>query len=65
MIILLALLLLAVSLPAFAFAEVDSKIHKLCIEAKDYAGYVRAIKGEIVPSEKLILAISVRLSLRI
>ena len=61
--ILLALLLLAVSLPAFA--EVDSKIHKLCIEAKDYAGYVRAIKGEIVPSEKLILAISVRLSLRI
>ena len=63
MIILLALLLLAVSLPAFA--EADSKIHKLCIEAKDYAGYVRAIKGEIVPSEKLILAISVRLSLRI
>ena len=61
--ILLALLLLAVSLPAFA--EVDSKIHKLCIEAKDYAGYVRAIKNEIVPSEKLILAISVRLSLRI
>ena len=61
--ILLALLLLDVSLPAFA--EVDSKIHKLCIEAKDYAGYVRAIKGKIVPSEKLILAISVRLSLRI
>jgi hypothetical protein len=41
--ILLALLLLDVSLPAFA--EVDSKIHKLCIEVKDYAGYVRAIKG--------------------
>ena len=38
------LLLLAVSLPAFA--EVDSKIHKLCIEAKDYAGCVRAMKGE-------------------
>ena len=37
--ILLAPLLLAVSLPAFA--EVDSKIHKLCIEAKDYAGCVR------------------------
>ena len=38
--ILLAPLLLAVSLPAFA--EVDSKIHKLCIEAKDYAGCVKA-----------------------
>ena len=48
--ILLAPLLLAVSLPAFA--EVDSKIHKLCIEAKDYAGCVRAMKGEIIPSEK-------------
>ena len=42
--LLLAPLLLAVSLPAFA--EVDSKIHKLCIEAKDYAGCVRAMKGE-------------------
>ena len=61
--ILLALLLLAVSLPAFA--ELDSKIHKLCIKATDYAGYVRAMKGEIVPSEKLILAISVRLNLHI
>ena len=61
--IIFVLLLLAGSLPAFS--EVDSKIHKLCIEAKNYAGYVRAMKGEIVPSEKLILAISVRLSLRI
>ena len=42
--ILLAPLLLAVSLPAFA--EVDSKIHKLCIEAKDYSGCVKAMKGE-------------------
>jgi len=42
--ILLAPLLLAVSLPAFA--EVDPKIHKLCIEAKDYSGCVRAMKGE-------------------
>ena len=37
--ILLAQLLFAVSLPALA--EVDSKIHKLCVEAKDYAGWVR------------------------
>jgi len=41
--ILLAPLLLAVSLPAFA--EVDPKIHKLCIEAKDYAGCVKAQGG--------------------
>ena len=27
-------------------AEVDPKIHKLCIEAKDYAGCVRAMKGD-------------------
>ena len=58
-------------IPLFLFyaipsqATVDPEIHKLCIEAKDYAGYIRAIKVEIVPSEKLILAISVRLSLRI
>ena len=42
--ILLAPLLLAVSLPAFA--EVDPKIHKLCIEAKDYLGCIKAMKGE-------------------
>ena len=29
-----------------AVAEVDPKIHKLCIEAKDYAGCVRAMKGD-------------------
>ena len=27
-------------------AEVDPSIHKLCIEAKDYAGCVRAMKGD-------------------
>ncbi len=42
--ILLTPVLLAVSLPAFA--EVDPKIHKLCIEAKDYSGCVRSMKGE-------------------
>lgn len=31
-------------------AEVDAKIHKLCIEAKDYAGCVRAMKGDTSPS---------------
>lgn len=42
--ILLAPLFLAVSLPAFA--EVDSKIHNLCIEAKDYSGCVKSMKGD-------------------
>ena len=42
--ILLAALFLAVSLPAFA--ETDPKIHKLCIEAKDYVGCVSSMKGE-------------------
>ena len=27
-------------------SEVDPKIHKLCIEAKDYAGCVRAMRGD-------------------
>ena len=48
--ILLAPILLAVSLPALA--QVEPKIHKLCIEAKDYAGCVKAMKGEVVPSEE-------------
>ncbi len=29
--------------------EVDPKIHNLCIEAKDYAGCVRAMKGDTSP----------------
>ena len=33
-------------------AEVDPKIHKLCIEAKDYAGCVRAMKGDTSPAAK-------------
>ena len=35
-------------------AEVDPKIHKLCIEAKDYAGCVRAMKGEDAPVMRVI-----------
>ncbi len=42
--ILLVPILLAASLPAFA--EVDPKIHKLCVEAKDYSGCVKSMKGE-------------------
>lgn len=30
-------------------AEVEPKIHKLCVEAKDYAGCVRAMKGDTTP----------------
>ena len=49
---LLAPFLLAASLPAFA--EVDPKIHKLCIEAEDYVGCVRAMKGETMPTSRVI-----------
>ena len=49
---LLVPVLFTTALPALA--EVDSKIHKLCIEAKDYAGCVRAMKGETMPTSRQI-----------
>lgn len=33
---------------------VDQKVHKLCIEAKDYAGCVRAMNGDTTPSSRTI-----------
>lgn len=33
---------------------VDPKIHKLCVEAKDYAGCVRSMKGETTPTSRVI-----------
>ena len=36
----------AIKLPVAKATEVDTKIHQLCIEAKDYAGCVRAMKGD-------------------
>ena len=35
-----------ITINAGAAVEVDPKIHKLCIEAKDYSGCVRSMKGE-------------------
>ena len=35
-------------------AQVDPKIHKLCVEAKDYAGCVRAMTGSPEPSARQI-----------
>ena len=35
-----------------AVAEVDAKTHKLCLEAKDYLGCVKAMKGEEDEIEK-------------
>ena len=35
-----------ITINAGTAVEVDPKIHKLCIEAKDYAGCVRAMKGD-------------------
>jgi hypothetical protein len=49
---LVALPALLVSTPALA--EVDPKIHKLCVEAKDYAGCVRAMNGESMPTSRQI-----------
>ena len=37
-----------------AVAEVDPKIHKLCIEAKDYLGCVKAMKGETTTTSRVI-----------
>ena len=37
-----------------AVAEVDAKIHKLCIEAKDYLGCVKAMRGETMPTSRVI-----------
>ena len=51
------LLITAVSsvvLAAPVMAQVDPKIHKLCIEAKDYAGCVRAMNGETAPVTRVI-----------
>ena len=37
-----------------AIAEVDAKTHKLCLEAKDYVGCVRAMSGDLTPSQRVI-----------
>ena len=36
-------------------AEVDLKTHELCIEAKDYAGCVRAMKGDTSSSTSRVI----------
>jgi hypothetical protein len=46
----IALLLTAAMSPALS-QGVDPRIHKLCIEAKDYAGCVRAMRGDPTPAE--------------
>ena len=47
----LGLFLLSLLAPTAAFSQsVDPKIHKLCVEAKDYAGCVRAMKGDVAPA---------------
>ena len=50
---LLAALVLSAG-PVLAQAQVDPAIHKLCIEAKDYAGCVRAMKGESLPTSRVV-----------
>jgi hypothetical protein len=43
---LLSIVISSVVLAAPVMAQVDPKTHKLCIEAKDYAGCVRAMNGD-------------------
>jgi hypothetical protein len=43
-----------ISISSVNAVEVDPKIHKLCIEAKDYAGCVRAMKGDISTTTRQI-----------
>ena len=43
-----------ISISAVNAVEVEPKIHKLCTEAKDYAGCVRAMKGEDAPVMRVI-----------
>ena len=50
---LLSVLVLGAS-PAMAQGVVEPAIHKLCVEAKDYAGCVRAMKGEANPTSRVI-----------
>ena len=50
---LLAALVLSAG-PVLAQGQVDPAIHKLCIEAKDYAGCVRAMKGESLPASRVV-----------
>jgi hypothetical protein len=50
---LLAVFLLTAT-PVIAQGQVDPAIHKLCVEAKDYAGCVRAMKGESLPASRVI-----------
>ena len=52
-----AIATIGLALPTPLLAEVDQKIHKLCIEAKDYAGCVKAMttsSEEKTPSLRLI-----------
>lgn len=46
------LLIITISSVVFTapvMAQVEPKIHKLCIEAKDYSGCVRSMNGEVSP----------------
>jgi hypothetical protein len=45
---------IAVLLAVPVMAQVDPKIHKLCVEAKDYAGCVRAMTGSSETGSRLV-----------
>jgi hypothetical protein len=45
----------SILLAAPVMAQVDPKIHKLCIEAKDYAGCVKTMTGEATSPQRTII----------
>ena len=44
--------LAALTLPSAVNANVDPKIHKMCIEAKDYLGCIKAMTGDVNDAER-------------
>jgi len=55
----------ALALPTSANAEVDDKVHKKCLEARDYAGCVETNKKLSLQKDKKISGIGIRLFLNI
>ena len=60
---LLLLLLAALALPTAAQAEISDKIHKLCLDARDYSGCVRTNQNLSLKLKKEITGIGVNLFL--
>ena len=58
-------LLAVIALPNTANAEISDKLHKKCLDARDYAGCVRTNKKPSLQKDKEITGIGIRLFLNI